>query len=253
MEVALRERRVLQQLPVAVAVAVGRLDLAGRVEAHPVLLGAVLELPGVRRPARDHDVVLLAERHAAEHRSQHAAAAVDVDDLVALAVAVEAVELRRRLADRHLDVAVEHQQPAAGDRVAARLDRVRVGQPVHVRVGHPLLAHDRREIADRVEPARRVQVVEDRLVAREALVAEDLLGQERRIRSVAPDLDVPLARDLTKALVPHRLPLRSCSRSIASNRALKLPSPKPRAPCRSMISKNTVGRSPTGLVKICSR
>jgi hypothetical protein len=49
------------------------------------------------------------------------------------------------------------------------------------------------------------------------------------------------------------LPRSACSRSIASNRALKLPSPKPRAPWRSMISKNSVGRSPTGFVKICSR
>src|SRR4051794_16719588 len=98
-EVALAERRVLQQLAIAVAVPIGRLDLAGCVEADPELLLAVGELPGVRRPARDDDVVLLAERHAPEHRAQHAATAVDVEDLVALAVAVEAVELARRFAD----------------------------------------------------------------------------------------------------------------------------------------------------------
>ena len=51
----------------------------------------------------------------------------------------------------------------------------------------------------------------------------------------------------------QRLPRFSCSRSIASKRALKLPLPKPSEPCRSMSSKNTVGRSCTGLVKICSR
>ena len=51
----------------------------------------------------------------------------------------------------------------------------------------------------------------------------------------------------------YRLPRRSCSRSMASNSALKLPLPKPRDPCRSISSKNTVGRSPIGLVKICSR
>jgi hypothetical protein len=34
---------------------------------------------------------------------------------------------------------------------------------------------------------------------------------------------------------------------------LKFPSPKPRAPWRSMISKKIVGRSPSGFVKICSR
>src|SRR5207248_6511969 len=44
----------------------------------------------------------------------------------------------------------------------------------------------------------------------------------------------------------YRLPRSACSRSIASNSALKLPSPKPRAPCRSITSKKTVGRSCAG-------
>ena len=51
----------------------------------------------------------------------------------------------------------------------------------------------------------------------------------------------------------QRLPRRSCSRSMAWNSALKLPLPKPSEPCRSISSKNTVGRSPRGLVKICRR
>ena len=51
----------------------------------------------------------------------------------------------------------------------------------------------------------------------------------------------------------QRLPRRACSRSIASNSALKLPSPKPRAPWRSITSKNSVGRSCTVFVKIWSR
>ena len=252
MEVALRVGRVLEQQPVAVAVAAGRLDLARRVEADPGLVVAV-QLERVGRAARDDDVVLLAERHAAEHRAQHAAAAVHVDHLVALAVAIEAVELLHGLADRHLEVAVEHQEAPAAQRVAARLHRIGVGQPVHVRVGHPFVALDRAELADRVEPAGRVQVVEDRLVAGEALVAHDLLGEERRAGAVPAHLHVALAGDLAEALVPHRFPLRSCSRSIASKSALKLPSPKPRDPCRSMTSKKIVGRSPSGFVKICSR
>ena len=53
--------------------------------------------------------------------------------------------------------------------------------------------------------------------------------------------------------VDHRLPRRSCSRSIDSNSALKLPSPNPRAPPRWMISMNTVGRSVTGSVNNCRR
>ena len=41
----------------------------------------------------------------------------------------------------------------------------------------------------------------------------------------------------------YKFPRSACSRSIASNRALKLPSPKPCAPWRSITSKKSVGRS----------
>ncbi len=51
----------------------------------------------------------------------------------------------------------------------------------------------------------------------------------------------------------QRFPRAACSRSIDSNSALKLPLPKPSEPCRSISSKKIVGRSPSGLVKICSR
>ena len=51
----------------------------------------------------------------------------------------------------------------------------------------------------------------------------------------------------------YRFPRLACSRSIASNSALKFPLPNPCDPCRSISSKNTVGRSWTGWVKICSR
>ena len=245
---------MLQQLAVAVAVAIRRLDLAGRVEAEPELLLALGQLEGVRRAARDDDVVALAERHAADDGAQHAAAAVHVEHLVALSVAVEAVELLGRLADRHLDVVVEHQEAAAGDGIAARLHAVRVGEAVHMRIGNPLVTLNGAEVANGVEPARRLEVEQDRLVTREALVAHHLLDEQRRAAAVRADLDVPLRGDVAEPGVTHqRFPLRSCSRSIASNRALKLPSPKPREPWRSMISKKIVGLSPSGLVKICSR
>ena len=51
----------------------------------------------------------------------------------------------------------------------------------------------------------------------------------------------------------QRFPRSACSRSIASKSALKFPSPKPRAPWRSITSKKSVGRSWAVLVKICSR
>ena len=83
-------------------------------------------------------------------------------------------------------------------------------------------------------------------------------GSRRAARStgaVPPAADEVHQRPDGRRLRPsaQRLPRRSCSRSIASNSALKLPLPKPSEPCRSMSSKNTVGRSCTGLVKICSR
>lgn len=50
-----------------------------------------------------------------------------------------------------------------------------------------------------------------------------------------------------------RLPLRFCSSSKALNRELKLPAPKPWWLWRWMTSRKSVGRSCTGLVKICRR
>jgi hypothetical protein len=77
-----------------------------------------------------------------------------------------------------------------------------VHHPVLVGLRHPLLAHDRLEGADLLHAAGRLEVVEDRLVAGEALEAHHLLGQER---AVVAELDVPLARNVAEALVEgHR-------------------------------------------------
>ena len=51
----------------------------------------------------------------------------------------------------------------------------------------------------------------------------------------------------------YKFPRIACSRSMLTNKALKFPIPNPRLPCRSITSKNSVGRSCTGWVKICSR
>jgi len=69
---------------------------------------------------------------------------------------------------------------------------------VRVLVGDPLVALDRLEVTEFVHAARRGQVVEDRLVPGEALEAHDLLGEQR---AVVAELHVPLARDVTEALV----------------------------------------------------
>jgi hypothetical protein len=44
-------------------------------------------------------------------------------------------------------------------------------------------------------------------------------------------------------LFAYKFPRKPCSISMASNKALKFPLPKDLAPLRSIISKNSVGRS----------
>jgi hypothetical protein len=64
------------------------------------------------------------------------------------------------------------------------------------------LALDLLEVAELHHPARRLQVVEDRLVADEALEPHDLFGQER---AVVAELNVPLSRNGSESLVEgHR-------------------------------------------------
>src|SRR5262245_62558397 len=75
-----------------------------------------------------------------------------------------------------------------------------------MRLGNPLLAHDRRERSELLDAARRFEVVQDRLVPCEALEAHDLLGQEPPV--LAED-DVALARKLPASLVEgHGRPFR---------------------------------------------
>ena len=74
-----------------------------------------------------------------------------------------------------------------------------------------------------------------------------------RLRAAGSALGLSYRRRVREPSRVQKLPRLSCSRSMASNSALKLPIPNPSEPCRSMNSKNRVGRSPSGLVKICSR
>src|SRR5262249_313464 len=96
--------------------------------------------------------------------------------------------------------------------------------------------------------------------AGDTLEGSELLGQLRPIG--AQCLDIIRGSGIVHAVAvdgtslhgkPHSVPRRACSRSIASNSALKFPLPKLREPRRWITSKNSVGRSSTGLVKICSR
>ena len=76
-------------------------------------------------------------------------------------------------------------------------------------LGDPFVALDRRERPELLDAARRLEVVQDRLVPGEALEAHDLLGQEPPV--LAED-DVALARKLPASLVEgHGRPFRSLS------------------------------------------
>ena len=196
MDVAVVVRRPLDDHPVLVAVAARDLDQPRRLEDEIAL--RALGPEAVRRAARDDDVVALLVGDVAERRLERARPLVDEDHLVALAVAEEVLHRRRRPAERDLHVAVPHQQSAARDLVARGLDAGRLEVPVRVLVGQPLLALDRLEAGEVHHPARRVKVVQDRLVAGEPLEPHHLLGEER---AVVAKLDVALPRNVAETLV----------------------------------------------------
>src|SRR6266487_5931035 len=100
------------------------------------------------RPAGDDDVVTRLVGDVAEDRLQRPRTLVDEDDLVSLSVPEEVVHLIPRAAEGDLDVVVPHQDAAARDLVALRVDVVRLEVPVCMRVGHPLLALELLEAAD---------------------------------------------------------------------------------------------------------
>ncbi len=183
-DVALRVRRVLEQLPVVVAVALGRLDLGRALEVeHPLVdAGVRLESPG--RADRQDEVVARSVGDRPEDRVEQARALVDEQHLVRLAVAVEdAVRHRRRRADdTHHDVVVEEQRDAAGDGVAVRRDARRIDEAVVVIAVVGLLERgSSRDRLDLVGPRRRDEVVEQRRATREPLDPEQLLGVERAV------------------------------------------------------------------------
>src|SRR5579883_637949 len=74
-------------------------------------------------------------------------------------------------------------------------------------------------------------------------------GEERRGALAIEAVRVEEFRAVERA-GNYSVPRFSCSRSIETKSALKLPFPNERLPLRWMISKKTVGRSCSGLVKI---
>src|SRR5262245_20489251 len=102
------------------------------------------------------------------------------------------------------------------------------------------------ETLDCAHRGGRMHVVDQRRRPGEALVAHELLVIDAAVGFA--EGDVAFAGDLSERVIDrhYRLPLAACSRSIASNNALKFPLPNDFAPFRWMISKNRVGRSWTG-------
>jgi len=203
-DVALAVRRVLEELPVVVPVALRRLQLRGGLEPkHP--LGAALvglEPPG--RPDWAHEVVPRAVAEAPEHRVPGARSLVDKDHLVGLAVPVERV-LRHRLiwtGDAHHDVRVEEQRNAAGDRVALRCEILRVDQSVAMGIVVGFVELDPSDGLHLVRPGRRHEVIEKRASAREAFDPEQLLGVERAVGRAM--LGVALVGHIAERQVEHR-------------------------------------------------
>ena len=111
--------RVLEQLAVVVAVALGRLELGRALEEQHPLPDARVGIEAPRRPDRQHQVVARVVGEVAEVRPEHARALVDEQHLVVLAVAVEGVGRHRRRGQDHAhhDVGVVEQRDAPADRV----------------------------------------------------------------------------------------------------------------------------------------
>lgn len=110
----------------------------------------------------------------------------------------------------------------------------------------------KRQIAERGD----VPFVKDERVAqRNRPVVKCAVVDKRKNLCGAPAIKpVPLqkARPIEGRPGDYSVPRFSCSRSIETKSALKLPLPNERLPFRWMISKKTVGRSCSGLVKIWS-
>ena len=205
---------MLEQLAVLAEVALRWRDVAARLDADGAqrVLGRALRDPAVRRGPRDDDVVALADLERAEHRLDPRPAALDVDALVADAVAVPRA---RGAGDgvRQAHVTVAEQQPAAGDDVGV-LDDLRGEQVVRLQVPRQQrVVGGRAEVADAPLAVLRdgrgdVAVVEQAGVAAEALLAHELLVVELADLAApggSPVLGVPLRGDAA-----HRLVVRHC-------------------------------------------
>lgn len=202
-QVALAERRVLEELPELRQVTLGRNDVTVRLDCVRAQRFRSLRHPAVGGRHRDQDVVARAGVQGAEHGLDDRLAGLDVHHLVAERVAVQ----RRLLGGHHVrqaHVGVAQDQPAAGHDVRFRPDLL--GEEV-VQLQVPRLERVVRSgglVAQlphgRVDDGRRdVAVVEQRRVGGEALLAHQLLEVEPAF--LVPVLGVTLRRNVAELSV----------------------------------------------------
>ena len=177
----------------------------------------------VQDAARDYQVVALIVGQFPEGGLERTTPVADIDDFIALRVAV--VELVLLVGERHPehDVIVEqHRGAVHGGAAAARQfvsEEVPHAQPL---VGVFLQL----DFAQQFGPdhsGRAVEVVEQRRRTDEPLVALELFVVDAAVRLA--QRHVPLLWQLAQPVVAvhQRFPRAACSCSIASNSALKLP------------------------------
>ena len=155
-----------------------------------------------------------------------------------------------QLASLDDDVGIRVARGVVGDERAHIAPRLRAEREevVEVRPAEHVGRHAHVDVRD-----ERVQI--DRVIAdrdeRTRLPAAAPPDTERQVR----EREVGVGRDLDRARAhASEVPAsRACSASIDMNSALKLPSPKPRAPTRWMISRKAVGRLATDSVNTCKR
>ncbi len=200
-QVALAERRMLEQLAELGQVAAGRRDVAVRLDHVEAQRLARVGHPAVRGGAGEQHVVTLPGGERAEDRLDGRAAGFDVDALVADRVAVQRRRpARDHVADAHVVVA-EH-QPATEHRVGGLDVHVleQLGQAQVQRqqglVRNGLLV--REHPGTHVDQRRRDRaVVEQRGVGEEPLLAHQLLEVQGAVGRAV--LRVPLRRDAARA------------------------------------------------------
>jgi hypothetical protein len=184
MDVALGIRGVFEQLPVVVAVALGRLDLRGRLEVQDALGRALVRVQSPGRPDRQDEVVARAVAERTEDRVADAGPLVDEEHLVGDAVAVEHAVGHRAGGshDAEHHIVIEVQGDPTGDDVSLRLDPAGLGQAMAVQAVVGRLQPHLRHRLDAMRARRRRQVIQQRRSPGEALDPEQLLSVERAVR-----------------------------------------------------------------------